>query len=177
MLSTAIVVSGPAFSDVERIALGGYLAGYSGLAREASALNLRQFAAWCEKHNLRLWRRGALTSSASTATSIRDRLPACATNIEDLGIERGHRLLRMVGKANTPATIPLVPRTARTVDLAVGERCSGPILRRCERQCLDRQTAHGWVRSISKRAEIGPVHPHMLRAAFIMGALDTGVPL
>lgn len=37
---------------------------------------------------------------------------ACATNIVDLGLERGHRTLRIVGKGNKPATIPLVPRTA-----------------------------------------------------------------
>ena len=42
---------------------------------------------------------------------------------------------------------------------------------------LDRRTAHRWVRSIGKRAGIGLVHPHMLRAAFIMAALDAGVPL
>jgi integrase len=102
---------------------------------------------------------------------------ACATDIEDLGNERGHRALRIVGKGNKPATIPLVPRAARTVDLAVGERSSGPILRRCDGQRLDRRTAHRWVRSIGKRAGIGPVHPHMLRAAFIMAALDAGVPL
>jgi integrase len=55
---------------------------------------------------------------------------ACATDIEDLGIERGHRTLQIVGKGNKPAVIPLVPRTARTVDLAIGERREGPILRR-----------------------------------------------
>jgi site-specific recombinase XerD len=43
---------------------------------------------------------------------------ARAINIEDLGIERGHRTLRIVGKGNKPATVPLVPRTARTIDLA-----------------------------------------------------------
>jgi site-specific recombinase XerD len=42
---------------------------------------------------------------------------ACSTNIEDLGIERGDRTLRIIGKGNKPATVPLVPRTARTVDL------------------------------------------------------------
>jgi site-specific recombinase XerD len=42
---------------------------------------------------------------------------------------------------------------------------------------LDRRTAHRWVRSIAKRAGIGAVHPHMLRAAFIMCALEAGVPL
>lgn len=92
---------------------------------------------------------------------------ACATNVEDLGIERGHRTLRILGKGNKPATIPLVPRTARTIDLAVGERSEGPILRRQGGERLDRRTAHRWVRSIGKRGGLGSVHPHMLRAAFI----------
>src|SRR5829696_9572779 len=102
---------------------------------------------------------------------------ACATNIEDLGFHRGHRTLQIIGKGNKPATIPLVPRTARTIDLAIGERHEGPILRRRDGQRLDRRTAHRWVRSIGKRAGLGPVHAHMLRAGFIMAALDAGVPL
>jgi integrase/recombinase XerD len=53
---------------------------------------------------------------------------ACGTDVEHLGFERGHRTLRILGKGNKPATIPLVPRTARTIDLAVGERHEGPIL-------------------------------------------------
>ena len=102
---------------------------------------------------------------------------ACATDAEDLGFDRGHRTLRIIGKGNKPAVIPLVPRVARTIDLAVGERCEGPILHRHDGQRLDRRTAHRWVRSIGKRAGLGVVHPHMLRAAFIMAALDAGVPL
>src|SRR5207245_9283107 len=46
---------------------------------------------------------------------------ACSTNIEDLAVERGHRTLRIIGKGNTPAVIPIVPRTARTPDLALAE--------------------------------------------------------
>jgi integrase/recombinase XerD len=34
-----------------------------------------------------------------------------------------------------------------------------------------------WVHSIGRRAGLGSVHPDMLRAAFIMAALDAGVPL
>jgi integrase/recombinase XerD len=102
---------------------------------------------------------------------------ACATNIGDLGFERGHRTLRIIGKGNKPAIIPLVPRTARTIDLAIGERTAGPIILRRDSQRLDRRTAHRWVRSIARRAGLGQVHPHMLRAAFIMCALDAGVPL
>jgi site-specific recombinase XerD len=102
---------------------------------------------------------------------------ACETNVEDLGFERGHRTLKIPGKGNKPATIPLVPRTARTIDLAVGERCEGPILRRRDGQRLDRRTAHRWVTAIGKQAGLGHVYPHMLRSAFIMAALDAGVPL
>jgi integrase len=102
---------------------------------------------------------------------------ACATNIEDLGLDRGHRTLRIMGPGSSRPTIPLVPRTARTIDLAVGERTEGPILRRRDGVRLDRRTAHRWVRSIGKRAGLGSVHPHMLRSAFVMAALDAGVPL
>ena len=102
---------------------------------------------------------------------------ACATNAEDLGFDRGHRTLRIIGKGNKPAVIPLVPRVARTIDLAIGDRSEGPILHRYDGERLDRRTAHRWVRSIGKRAGLGVVHPHMLRAAFIMAALDAGVPL
>jgi integrase/recombinase XerD len=102
---------------------------------------------------------------------------ACATNIEDLGMQRGHRTLRIVGKGNKPATIPLVPRAGRTIDLALGERHDGPILRRRDGQRLDRRTGHRWVRAIGKRAGLGLVHPHLLRAGFIVAALDAGVPL
>lgn len=103
---------------------------------------------------------------------------ACGTNIEDIGFDHGHRTLRVLGKGNKPAVVPLVPRAARTLDLVIGERSVGSILRRKDGQRLDRRTAHRWVRSIGKRAGLGVVvHPHMLRAAFIMAALDAGVPL
>ncbi len=53
---------------------------------------------------------------------------ACATNVEDLALERGHRTLRILGKGNKPAVIPLVPRAARTIDRTIEERHEGPIL-------------------------------------------------
>jgi integrase/recombinase XerD len=102
---------------------------------------------------------------------------ACATNIQDLGFQRGHRTLHVLGKGNKPATIPLAPRTARTIDLAVGERHDGPMLRRRDGQRLDRRTAHRWIRSIGSRAGLGAFHPHMLRAGFITATLDAGGPL
>jgi site-specific recombinase XerD len=37
------------------MALAGYLAGYSGLTRQAYQLDLRQYASWCQQHHLRLF--------------------------------------------------------------------------------------------------------------------------
>ena len=45
--STALATIQPVFTDAERVALAGFLAGYRGLAREAYALDLRQFTGWC----------------------------------------------------------------------------------------------------------------------------------
>jgi hypothetical protein len=42
--STAIAVTEPVFTSHERLALAGFLAGYTGLTREAYALDLRQVA-------------------------------------------------------------------------------------------------------------------------------------
>ena len=48
----ALAVIEPAFSEAEKLALAGFLAGYSGLTREAYTLDLRQFTAWCRQRQL-----------------------------------------------------------------------------------------------------------------------------
>jgi integrase len=53
--STALATIQPAFTDPERLALAGYLAGYRGLTREAYALDLRQFITWCRVRSLNLF--------------------------------------------------------------------------------------------------------------------------
>jgi len=54
--STDIVVSvEPLFTSNERIALAGFLGGYSGLTRDAYALDLRMYTAWCQQHDLHLF--------------------------------------------------------------------------------------------------------------------------
>jgi integrase/recombinase XerD len=53
--STALVTIQPPFTDPERLALAGFLAGYRGLTREAYALDLRQFTAWCRTRSLALF--------------------------------------------------------------------------------------------------------------------------
>ncbi|HVA75374.1 MAG TPA: tyrosine-type recombinase/integrase [Acidimicrobiales bacterium] len=103
---------------------------------------------------------------------------ATGANIETLGLERGHRTLTILRKGGKIVTIPLAPRTARAVDLAIGERSEGPIFTAATGARLDRHGAARIVRRVARRAGITkPIGPHTLRHAFITAALDAGVPL
>jgi integrase/recombinase XerD len=57
-----------ATTNTERLALAGFLAGYSGLIRRACELDLRQFASWCQHHELHLFAARRRASSPSPAT-------------------------------------------------------------------------------------------------------------
>jgi integrase/recombinase XerD len=103
---------------------------------------------------------------------------ATGADIQNLGIERGHRTLVVTRKGGKVVTIPLAPRTARAIDLAIGERADGPIFVAADGHRLDRHGAARIVRRAARRAGIlKRVGPHTLRHAFITAALDAGVPL
>ena len=197
------------FSEAEQQALVGFLGGYSGLTRDAYALDLRQFAAWCQQRQLALFdvarhdielfarqledlgrARATIARRLCTITSLyryaveeglierspavhvrRPRLnyeshatgldrnevgamlvaaglagardhalisllalnglrvsEAIGADIEQLGLERGHRTLVVLRKGGKTVTVPLAPRTARAIDRVIGERAEGPIL-------------------------------------------------
>ena len=250
--STALATIQPAFTDAERLALAGFLAGYRGLTREAYALDLRQFTTWCRARSLNLFavRRADIEGFAreleargrARATVTRrlcttagfyryaveeellDHSPAAhvrrprvdyeshavaldrnepgallvtaglgpppehalisllalnglrvseatGADIEHLGLERGHRTLTITRKGGKVVTIPLAPRTARAIDLAIGERTGGPVFLTADGQRLDRHGAGRIVRKASRRAGIAKtVTPHTLRHAFITAA-------
>ena len=256
--STAVAVE-PVFTQSERLALAGFLAGYTGLTREAYALDLRQYASWCQQHHIRLFQArragiecfardleargraratitrrlctiagfykyaveeellehspaahvrrppldyewhatgldrnelGALLVAAGLGQPAEHALisllalnglrvsEATGVNIEALGVERGHRMLVITRKGGKVVTIPLAPRTARAIDLAVGERSDGPLFLAADGRRLDRHGAARIVRRAAHRAGIPkPVGPHPLRHAFITAALDAGVSL
>jgi integrase/recombinase XerD len=103
-------------------------------------------------------------------------VPTC--HLSDLALANGHRVVRIVGKGNQPALVPLAPRTARAIDAAVGERTDGPLLARTDGSRLDRHTAGRIVRRLAQRAGIDkPISPHSLRHAAITAALDAGCGL
>ena len=249
--STALAPRDELFSANEQLALAGFLAGYSGLTRDAYTLDLRQYVAWCTEHRLAVFgaRRADIESFARHLESLgraratiarrlctvacfyryaeqegliavspaahvrRPRLDyeshatgldrnevgamlvaaglasardhalisllalnglrvseAIGANIEDLGLERGHRTLTIMRKGGKIVTIPLAPRTARAIDLAVGERSEGPIFVGANGKRVDRHAAGRIVRRIARRAGIAKrVGPHTLRHAFING--------
>ena len=195
--TTSVVLRQEVFTTEEEVALVGFLAGYSGLTREAYQLDLRQYVAWCAEHHVRLFcerradiegfgrhlealgraratvarrlctiacfyryaeQEGLIGGSpavhvrrphldyeshatgldrnevgamlvAAGLSSARDHAlvsllalnglrvsEAIGADIERLGLERGHRTLRIVRKGAKIVTIPLAPRTARTID-------------------------------------------------------------
>jgi hypothetical protein len=63
---------------------------------------------------------------------------ATGADIEQLGLERGHRTLVITRKGGNVVTISLAPRTARAIELAVGERAEGPPFLAGDGRRLDR---------------------------------------
>jgi site-specific recombinase XerD len=66
---------------------------------------------------------------------------ALGADIGDLDADRGHRTLRIVRKGGKHVTIPIAPRTARALDLYVGERTVGPIFVTADGRHMDRSAA------------------------------------
>ena len=103
---------------------------------------------------------------------------ALGADIADMGLERGHHTLRIIRKGGKTALIPMAPRTARTVYLAVGDREDGPIFLNNDGDRMDRHHAARVVGRLARSAGIEKrISPHSLRHSFITAALDAGVPL
>ncbi len=194
------------FSNTERLALAGFLAGYTGLTREAYALDLRQFASWCQLNHVQLFgvrradiecfsrdleakgrARATVTVAAGLGPAAEHALmsllalnglrvsEATGADIQSLGLERGHRTLTIRRKGGKIVTIPLAPRTARAIDLTIGERCQGPIFITPGGGRLDRHGAGRIVHRVAGRAGITKtVGPHTLRHAFIIRLAGRG---
>src|SRR5438552_3480661 len=242
--SAALIPVAPVFTNTERLALAGFLAGYSGLTRQAYELDLRQYTSWCHQYHLRLFQarradiecfardleargraRATITRRLCTIAGfyryaveeeLLDHSPAAhvrrprldyeshavgldrnelgallvaaglgppaehalisllalnglrvseatGADIEALSLERGHRTLVITRKGGRVVTIPLAPRTARAIDLAIGERCEGPIFLAADGRRLDRHGAGRIVRRLARRAGIGKTGtPHTL---------------
>jgi hypothetical protein len=101
--TAALATIQPAFTDAERIALAGFLAGYRGLTREAYALDLRQFTTWCRARSLALF----AVRRADIETFARD-LEARGPRTRHGHPKAVHhrRVLQVRGRGRTPGPLP-----------------------------------------------------------------------
>ena len=100
-------------------------------------------------------------------------------DIDDLGEEHGHRVLRVRGKGGKVVLVPLPPAVSRAVDRAAGERSTGPLLLNRRGARMDRHAATRRLRRLAAVAgvRLPRMHPHMLRRTFVTTRLDAGVDL
>ena len=104
---------------------------------------------------------------------------ATGANVEDLGEEHGHRVLRVRGKGGKVVLIPLPPAVARAVDRAIADRPEGPLLLNVRGGRMDRHAATRRLRHLAATCglKLPRMHPHMLRHTFVTTMLDAGVDL
>lgn len=104
---------------------------------------------------------------------------ATGADIVDLTDVHGHRVLHVHGKGDKVVDVPLPPAVARAIDLAVGERTGGPILRSRTGNRMDRHAATRRLKALAKTAGVTTVrmHPHMLRHTYVTTMLDAGIDL
>lgn len=115
---------------------------------------------------------------------------ACAADLADLGADRGHRVLGIVGKGNRKAKVPITPGTGAALDDYLEDRAeqtgvpigqlSGPLLATSTGGRM--RQSHLWelVRRLAKVAGIASwaeLSPHSLRHSAITFALDAGTTL
>src|SRR6266536_2102802 len=104
---------------------------------------------------------------------------ATGANIDDLGEEHGHRVLKVRGKGGKTVLVPLPPAVARAIDRATAHRTSGPLLLNRNGARMDRQAATRRLTTLAgaSRMRMPRMHPHMLRHTFVTTMLDAGVDL
>jgi integrase len=103
---------------------------------------------------------------------------ACAADVADLGLERAHRVLAIIGKGNQRTLVPLAPRTAAAIDAALGGRADGPLLLSNTGSRLDRHDAARIVARVARRAGLPKqITPRSLRHTMVTLALDAGVSM
>lgn len=103
-----------------------------------------------------------------------------SANADDLGSERGHRILTIVRKGGRSARVPLAPRAGAALDVYLDGRTTGPLLTTSTGRRMDRHAVWRLLRRLAPTAvpdKATTLHPHDLRHAFVTLALDAGASL
>ena len=86
--------------------------------------------------------------------------------------------LRILGKGDQPAEIPLNPRTYEAIDRALGGRADGPLLLNRWGNRMQRHNAAAIISRLARTVGLTKrVTPHALRRSYITIGLLQGVPL
>jgi hypothetical protein len=121
--ATVVPITEDLFSPDEQTALAGFLAAYSGLTRDAYALDLRNFTAWCSNTGCTCSRRGAQTSNASAARWSHAGEPARQAPV-GCAPSPGSTALR--GRGGTARALTNSARAPAAAGLRVARRRPGP---------------------------------------------------
>jgi site-specific recombinase XerD len=106
-----------------------------------------------------------------------------AADVEDLGTERDHRVLRIRRKGGRVALVPLASNTGAALDALLEGRTTGPIFvgQRGAAGPVGRLTSSGAahiVRRVRRAAKIDKqLSPHALRHGFVTLTLEAGIAL
>src|SRR5215217_4680657 len=88
---------------------------------------------------------------------------ALSRDVEHLGHDQGHRVLRLQRKGGKRATAPLSPPVVRALEAYIGQRASGPLFTTSSGRRLDRTAAWRLVRRLAGAAGIAScehISPH-----------------
>jgi len=109
---------------------------------------------------------------------------AVGIDVDDLSSDRGHRLVKLLGKGSKVALVPMAPRTAAAVDGLLNlvgpltDTEDRPLFRDRSGRRLSRSAAYSIVKKLAAAAGIRKrISPHSLRHGFVRISLEAGVPI
>lgn len=98
-------------------------------------------------------------------------------DVEDLGEEREHRVLRITRKGGRVQTLVIPPSAWTALVRSLAGRTEGPLIATATGRRITRQGVWDTIKRLARRAGIRPIRTHDLRHTAATLALESGMPL